>query len=59
MAPADGLRQGILIKVFGARAGIKAPQTQINGIGAAQYSGAQLHFAARRRQNFSVFFHRI
>ena len=59
VAPADGLRQGVFIKIFGARAGIKAPQTQINGIGAAQHSGTQLCLATCRRQNFSVFFHRV
>ena len=57
MAPANGLRQGVFVKVFGARARIKAAQPQINGIGAAQDGGAQLRLAARRRQYFSVFFH--
>ena len=57
MAPANGLRQGVFVKVFGASARIKAAQPQINGIGAAQDGGAQLRLAARRRQYFSVFFH--
>ena len=57
MAPAHRLRQAVLIKVLGARAGIKALQAHIYGVGAAQDGSTQLCLAPGRRQYFSVFFH--